>query len=72
MGRSSSLSRSRRVAMTERLLEWHDEALAAGRQDRAARLLLLAWRAYDEPQISTAESAEPPSGASRPSVPVPE
>jgi hypothetical protein len=36
-------------AITERLLDWFEQAAHAGRQYRADGLLLLAWRSYDRP-----------------------
>jgi hypothetical protein len=35
--------------MCKRLLDWCEEARRAGRARRAQALLLLAWRAYDQP-----------------------
>jgi hypothetical protein len=36
-------------AVTERLLDWFEQAMRAGRRRRADALLLLAWRAYERP-----------------------
>lgn len=36
-------------AAAERLAEWSEAARLAGRDERADRLLLLAWEAYDRP-----------------------
>lgn len=36
-------------AAAERLAEWSEAARLAGRTERADRLLLLAWEAYDRP-----------------------
>ena len=36
-------------AVAERLAQWSEAARLAGRRDRADRLLLLAWEAYDRP-----------------------
>jgi hypothetical protein len=36
-------------AITERLLDWLEQATHAGRRCRADALLLLAWCAYDRP-----------------------
>jgi hypothetical protein len=36
-------------AVTERLLDWCDQASSAGRRRRADDLLVLAWSAYDRP-----------------------
>ena len=36
-------------AAAERLVEWSEAARLAGRTERADRLLLLAWEAYDRP-----------------------
>lgn len=36
-------------ATAERLAEWSEAARLAGRNERADRLLLLAWEAYDRP-----------------------
>ena len=44
-------SRFRLKAITERLLDWREEAARSGRRCRADRLLLLAWRAYDQPLV---------------------
>ena len=36
-------------AMTDRLLDWHDQAKLSGRKTRAETLLALAWESYDRP-----------------------
>jgi hypothetical protein len=33
--------------ITDRILTWHDQAIQAGRPNRAEHLLALAWHAYD-------------------------
>ena len=52
-------------AVTERLLDWHEQAKYADRQWRESVLLLLAWKAFDRP-VRTVERDS--SGAAR-SVP---
>ena len=39
-------------ATAERLAEWADEARRSGRVQRADKLLLMAWEAYDRPVLS--------------------
>ena len=41
-------------AAAERLAEWADQARQAGRVERADKLLLLAWEAYDRPARTAA------------------
>jgi hypothetical protein len=45
-------SRKMAEAVTERLLDWREEAEIAGRKSRADNLLLLAWRAFEWPSKS--------------------
>jgi hypothetical protein len=49
-------------AVTERLLDWVEQAGAARRRYRADALLLLAWVAYDRP----AKQAERPISTTQP------
>lgn len=56
-----------RDRFVERLLDWHDQAKLAGRDDRAAELLQLAWRAFDqvpcEPRLKAGTTAPGPGSA---------
>lgn len=49
-------------ALVERLTDWSEAARRAGRTERADRLLLLAWEAYDRP----ARAVDSPGLATRP------
>ena len=47
MARIKTSREEKAHAVTERLLDWREEAQRAGRARRGEVLLLLAWRAYD-------------------------
>jgi hypothetical protein len=47
MARIKTSRQEKTHTMTERLLDWREEAQRAGRARRGEVLLLLAWRAYD-------------------------
>jgi hypothetical protein len=47
MARIKTSRQEKTHTMTERLLDWREEARRAGRARRGEVLLLLAWRAYD-------------------------
>jgi hypothetical protein len=69
MGRIILSLRKPPQEVADRILDWHDQAKLAGRISRADALLLLAWRAYEQPPDSKREVD--PGGRSRSQFPAP-